>query len=163
MAYAEGTTVNFDKSIAEIISLLRRNGAKQIAQVDDDASYAIQFSLADRVVRFCLPLPALEQMPMKDGRGSPLNRTQRDAKLAQARRQRGRALLLVIKAKLESVESGIETVEQAFLAHIVMPADRLTVHERIQNRIALEYRTGTVNQSTFLLPAPPTGSQPHGH
>ncbi len=39
----------------------------------------------------------------------------------QAGRQRWRALALVIKAKLEAVESGVETFEDAFLSHIVLP------------------------------------------
>ncbi|WP_198651245.1 hypothetical protein [Salinicola sp. CPA57] len=39
----------------------------------------------------------------------------------QACRQRWRALALVIKAKLEAVESGITMFEEEFLAHIVLP------------------------------------------
>ncbi len=66
---------------------------------------------------------------------------------------RGRALLLVIKAKLESVESGIETLEQAFLAHVVM-ANGQTVYERISEGIALEYLTGVPNTVAGLLGGP---------
>lgn len=61
--------------------------------------------------------------------------------MEQAHRQKARALLLVIKAKLESVESGVETFEQAFLPNVVM-ADGATVYERIAAPIADEYRTG---------------------
>ena len=39
---------------------------------------------------------------------------------AEEVRRRWRALLLVIKAKLESVESGIETFEEAFASQIVL-------------------------------------------
>ena len=155
MAYAEGTTVDFDKSIAEIIALLRRAGASQIGQFDDDIRYAIQFTLAGRMIRFQLPLPALDEMPTHDGRRNALSREQRGTRLAQARRQRGRALLLVIKAKLESVESQIETIEQAFLAHVVM-ADGATVYERMAQPIALEYQTGRMDPAFGLLPKPET-------
>ena len=44
-----------------------------------------------------------------------------DAKRGQACRQRWRALLLIIRAKLEAVESGITTLESEFLANIVLP------------------------------------------
>lgn len=58
--------------------------------------------------------------------------------MAQAERQRWRALFLVIKAKLESVESRIATFEEEFLAHIVLPDDR-TVADHIVPRIAQVY------------------------
>lgn len=38
-------------------------------------------------------------------------------------RAAARELALAIKAKLVTVESGIETLEEAFLAHIVVPSD----------------------------------------
>jgi hypothetical protein len=40
-------------------------------------------------------------------------------------------LLLANKAKLSSVEDGIETFEDAFLAHIVMP-DGTTVSQHVR-------------------------------
>ena len=68
----------------------------------------------------------------------------------QACRSRWRALFLCIKAKLEAVESRIETFEEAFLAHVMMP-DGMTVAEHAAPMIALSYETGTVRP---LLPAP---------
>jgi hypothetical protein len=66
--------------------------------------------------------------------------------------QRWRALLLVIKAKLESVESNIETFEHAFLAQIVMPNDQ-TVSEILNPIIAFAYKSGKMPKQ--LGPAPP--------
>lgn len=148
MAYAETTTVPFEKSIAEIIGLVRKHGAEQIGQMELPDNYVIGFRLADRMVRFTLPFPTLEQMPKRDGRNSALTDSQRMGRLDQAKRQRGRALMLVIKAKLESVESGIETIEEAFLANIV-GADSRTVYERIKGPLALEYEQG---RAVGLLP-----------
>lgn len=153
MAYAANTEVAFEKSISEIITLIKGAGALQIGQFEGEQDYAIQFTLADRMIRFRVPFPRLEDMPVRDGRNVALDRNQRATRLAQARRQRGRALLLVIKAKLESVESGIETIEQAFLAQVVM-SDGKTVYERIAEPIALEYATGTPHAAQFLLPGP---------
>ena len=72
--------------------------------------------------------------------------------LAERQRQRARALLLVIKAKLESIDSGVETFEQAFLANIVM-SDGATVYDRVRSDMALEYKNG---QPTMYLLAGPS-------
>lgn len=141
MAYAEDTKIPFERSIADVMGVIAKAGADQIGQMQSKDEFAVQFTLADRMVRFRVPFQKLEDMPVKDGRGSRLSAAQREAKLAQSKRQRGRALFLVIKAKMESLESGIETFEQAFLAHVVM-ADGKTVYERIGGDLALEYETG---------------------
>ena len=67
-------------------------------------------------------------MPDKDSDEFNLTETgksrKREAALKsweQAGRQRWRALNLVVKAKLEAVDSGITTFEEEFLAHILMP------------------------------------------
>ena len=153
MAYAKGTTIDFDKSVAEIIALVKRHGAQQIGQFESDRDYALQFTLSDRMIRFRLPLPALGEIPMFNGRRELLTSDQRHGRLDQAKRQRGRALLLVIKAKLESVESGIETIEQAFLAQVVT-VDGRTVHERVSEGLAFEYQSGQPSAAVGLLPAP---------
>jgi hypothetical protein len=135
MAYAENTTVDFEKSIAEIVTLLRKAGADQIGQVEARAAFTLQFTMAERMVRFRVHFPDQNQVKKMTG-------PQQDpVRVAEKwRRQRGRALLLVIKAKLESVESSVETFEQAFLANVVM-ADGSTLYDRVKEPIAVEYRT----------------------
>jgi len=59
----------------------------------------------------------------------------------QACRQKWRALSLVVKAKLEAVESGITTFEDEFLAHIVLPNGQ-TVGEQALPRVREAYATG---------------------
>lgn len=157
MAYAETTTVPFDRSIAEIITLVKRRGAEQIGQIEGADAYTIMFRLSDRMIKFVLPLPKLDDMPKFNGHSRPISAEERRAKLDQAQRSAARALLLVIKAKLESVGSGIETIEQAFLAQVVL-ADGRTVHERIAAPIALEYQTGAPRAELGLLP-PPGGAE----
>ncbi|WP_210205670.1 hypothetical protein [Pseudaminobacter salicylatoxidans] len=72
----------------------------------------------------------------------------------QACRSRWRALYLCIKAKLESIDSGIETFEDAFLAHIQMP-DGHSVSEHVLPRIAAAYAGEPLQP---LLPAPKGGA-----
>lgn len=143
MAYAENTTVPLEKSIAEIISLVKKAGASQIGQMEGEDSFVIIFRLDDRQPRFRVPLPAWDEMPEYNGRRERLDKVKRQSMAQKAAMQRGRALMLVIKAKLESVESGVETFEQAFLGNVVL-ADGDTVYERMQRPIALEYQTGKV-------------------
>ena len=153
MSYAEATTVPFERSVSEIVTMLKRAGAAQIGQMDDDAFYAIQFTLGDRMIRFRLPLPSINDMPTRNGRNQALTNSQRLDRLAQTKRSKARALMLVIKAKLESVDCGIETVEEAFLANVVM-ADGATVYDRISRPIALEYASGKPDGVAGLLGGP---------
>jgi hypothetical protein len=141
MAYAEKTTVAFEKSVNQIIGALRRAGADQIAQFEGKDRFSVQFTLSDRMVRFTVPFPSFDDMPRRNGRNQALTQAQRNDRLKQARNQRGRALLLTIKAKLESIESGIETFEEAFLAHVVM-SDGQTLYDKVREPIAVEYQTG---------------------
>lgn len=138
--YAERTEVPVAKTRAEIERLLETHKAKQYGTaVDYDLLMArVQFRLHDRIVRFVIALP--DRKKLGDG-----------VRYERAERQRWRALLLVIKAKLESVENAIETFEHAFLSQIVMPNDR-TVAEIVIPLVAESYKTSKMPRA--LAPAP---------
>jgi hypothetical protein len=144
--FADKTRVPVQQSRAEIEKLLERHKAKQYGTaVDYDVRQArVQFRLSDRIVRFIIALPD----PKKLGNGS---------RLEQAERQRWRALLLVIKAKLESVENAIETFEQAFLANVVLPNDK-TVAEMTQPLIAAAYKDGRMPKALLESGTPEKAS-----
>jgi hypothetical protein len=139
--YAEKTDVPVSKSRMQIEQLLERVKAKQFGTaVDYELRQArVQFRLHDRIVRFVIALP--DEKKLGSGR-----------RFEQAERQRWRALLLVIKAKLESVENQIASFEEEFLAHIVMPNDQ-TVAQIVLPQIAESYKTGKMPKA--LAPAPP--------
>jgi hypothetical protein len=147
MPYAETTTIPLERSIAEIIGMVRKAGGTQVGQLDTGESYIIAFTLGERQMRFTVPLVTEYKGPSKAGNGREIDQARW---IDQRNRQKGRALTLVIKAKLESVESGVETFEQAFLANIVVQGG-MTVYERIKEPIALEYKTGDAQP---LLPSP---------
>ena len=140
MPYAKYTEVPVSKTRGEIELLLERAKAKQYGTaVDYDTLTArVQFKLHDRIVRFTVALP--DKRKIGDG-----------TRFARAERQRWRALLLVLKAKLESVESQIETFESAFLSQIVMPNDK-TVADLMVPIIAESYKGGRMPKG--LGPAP---------
>lgn len=149
MAYAETTQVSSEKSRAEIDKVIGRYGAEQFAYAWDQNRAMVGFKMKDRQIRFVLPLPD------KKDRQFTLTATgrQRTASAAeeayeQAVRQKWRALSLIIKAKLEAVESGILTFEQAFLAHVVLPNGQ-TVGEWTAPQIEGAYAN---NEMPSLLP-----------
>jgi hypothetical protein len=115
MAFAENTSVPIDRTQAEIKRLVLANGAVAYGQMEDVARAVIAFEMRGRRVRFHLPLPSSEEMQRTRGRRAAADRQ------AQELRRRWRALLLVIKAKLEAVASQIRSFEQEFLGDIVMP------------------------------------------
>jgi hypothetical protein len=138
--YAEKTEVTSDRSRAEIERTLRRYGATAFAYGWTDTEATVMFELADRRIRFRLPMPDRNARQFTHTPGKGLRRTPEAAEKEweQAQRQRWRALALVIKAKLEAVEAGITTVEQEFLAHIMLP-NGSTVGEWAKPQLAIAY------------------------
>ena len=95
-----------------------------------------------------LPLPTEEQF-----RFTQRNRvTPQEQKAAyeQAERQLWRAFLLVIKAKLEAVEAGIITIEDEFLANVVLP-DNSTIKDNLLPRLQESISSGSLPP---MLPEP---------
>ena len=158
MAYAETTSVSVEKSEAAIKALLRKQGARSFASGEEPGRATIVFEMQDRRIAFHLPLPDRnEKRFVFDGRGTRRTADKRDAAWEQACRSRWRGLFLCIKAKLESVESGIESFEEAFLPQIMLP-NGSTVGESARPAIAEAYRTDTM--PPLLLP--PRKDASHG-
>ena len=98
-----------------------------------------------------LPLPVKSEprFARTPERGLARSPAQIEQVWEQECRARWRALLLVIKAKLEAVESGITTFETEFLPCTVLPGGA-TVAEEIAPRVREMLSTGS---SMPLLPA----------
>lgn len=158
--YASDTDVTPERSRVEIERILQRYGATGFVYGWTDQRAMLGFEMRGRRLRFELPLPALNA---KEFQTTPTGRrrTPTAAMTAheQAIRQRWRALALVIKAKLEAVESGIVSFEQEFLAHIVLPAGP-TVGDLIIGQIEQSYKTGVM--PPLLLPTHSNGVIPLG-
>src|SRR6185312_8064626 len=119
--------VSVSKSRAEIEHLIVKYGATSTAFMNGPDHSIVAFEANGRRVMFTLPLPSKAERRFthgKVGRSSFESAASPEKAIAaweQACRQRWRALALVIKAKLEAVESGITVFEDEFLAHIVLP------------------------------------------
>lgn len=161
MKYASQTAVPIDRSKAEIERLLVRYGADHFASGWRGNLATVGFRVHERLVRFDLPLPRQDEKRFTIAQVHRSWRTTkpRGAEAArklwqQACRSAWRALALVIKAKLEAVDSGITTFESEFLAHIVLPGGR-TVGDVIAPEIKAAYAGGKAPR--LLLGAGETG------
>lgn len=125
MRYASETRVSVAKSRGEIEDMVQRAGGTRFAAMNDsvEARAVVLFELADRRVMFELPVPSREEFAYREryGRRVKADPDWQMREWEQACRVKWRALALAIKAKLVSVESGVETLEEAFLAHLVVP------------------------------------------
>lgn len=153
-AFATKSSVSPEKTRAEIERLVMRHGATRFASGWETGEAAtVLFVVRGRAVRFTLPMPDPNARSFTHVRPGSWQRTtekQRAARHEQAVRSAWRALMLVIKAKLEAVASNITTFEQEFLAHIVL-ASGDTVGDRIIP--ALDDYTRVVG----VLALPPAG------
>lgn len=141
MRYASKTGVASEKSRAEIEKTLGRYGASQFAYVTGTNGAMIAFQANGRMIRMQVPLPdpaKFERSPA--GRRWPKERALQAWE--QAGRQRWRALALVVKAKLEAVESGVATFETEFLPYTVIPGSKHTMAEEFVPKLAEAYKTG---------------------
>lgn len=160
MGYAQGTSVPVDRSRAQIEHVLKIHGADNFAYATDaDRAVMIAFRLEGRLVRFHLPMVDPERFRMSKG-GVRRSDLATENAHAQEVRRRWRALWLVIKAKLEAVESGITTFEEEFYAHILLPGGR-TVYEETREGIAQAYQSGQVPQLlSWAAPSVPDQQAP---
>ena len=134
MPYASKTKVPIARSKAEIEKTLIRYGADSFAYASKSSAAMIEFQMSGKRIRFVIPMP---HTPSDGATGASI-RT-----FDQLCRQKWRALALVVKAKLEAVESEITTLEQEFLAHIVLPGGK-TFGDHIIPRLDSIYKTGRV-------------------
>ncbi|WLD12549.1 hypothetical protein [Planctellipticum variicoloris] len=150
--YAETTSVPVDRSKAEIEAVLKRYGASEFLYGSKPGLAVVQFVCRDRMVRFTLPLPSEAD---KEFHQTERRKTRRSADAVlkaweQACRQRWRALLLAIKAKLEAVAAGIAEFEDEFLAYVVDPTTNGTVGDLLRTQLEQRY----LGHSTTLLGLP---------
>lgn len=127
MAYAERTEVPVRDTIGEIQRTVGKYGGEQFLHAAMEDRLIVGFTKEGRQVRF-----QVTQDP-RDG---------------QASRRLARALLLVLKAKLVAVDSGVAIFEDEFLANIVLPDGKL-VAQHVRPHLITAYET---RETPPLLP-----------
>ena len=121
MKYAESTGVAVEKSKGDIERTLKRYGSKSFVCGTQENKAAVIFVLNGKRIQFVLELPKFEDYQYTPSRRKKRSPDEQIKEHEQACRQKWRALLLIIKAKLEAVESGIATLDEEFMAYTLLP------------------------------------------
>lgn len=146
--YAKQTMVSTERSKAEIEKTLRRYGATGFGYGWDETTNRamITFAFKTRQVRIFMDLPCKSTVEKSFKRRSSPERLEKAWE--RTCRQSWRALVLVIKAKLEAVESRISTFDIEFMPFLVMP-NGSTFGEMVIPKIETALETGRL---PLLLP-----------
>lgn len=127
--YAQDTKVEVGASQAELKSLLRKAGAAQMLTGDDADRNMILlgFTLGGRQYRI----------------KASTERPSRRCESEQLEREAWRAMVLIVKAKLEVVAMGHGTVEEEFMSNLVLPSGQ-TLGDEVLPKVAHAYETGVM-------------------
>lgn len=143
--YAQKTKVPVENTRMDIEKLLTRAGASQFAfaRDSDNGFDRMLFRLVGRMIKIEVRHPTTKEVPSRTH--------DRHKALDQIYRQRWRAQLLIVKAKLEIIAMGLSTVDREFLADMYLPNGR-TLGDEMIPRLNEAYETGRFNATTpFLL------------
>lgn len=119
MKYATGTEVPIERSRAEIERMIHRFGASRFGAQWDRTTATIAFEYDKWRVRFVITLPSRADFVKTEAGRNRNEKDQARAYEAEERR-RWRSLALVIKAKIEAVQSGVSTFTDEFFAMLVL-------------------------------------------
>jgi hypothetical protein len=120
--YAAGTRVEARRSRAELARVIARYGASDFAIVDNGANAFVRFAFDGRYVQLNLPAPdRWNDRFTKTPTGKERTLRAQERLYEQAIRENWRSLVLVVKGKLEAVDSGLTTFEDEFAAVLVRP------------------------------------------
>lgn len=153
MAY-ESTTVPVEKSQGEIRKLLGKYGASHFAFGEERGAdrrfAAVSFVAGHHAVRMRVPLRPVDEREVAAKARRAHTRTIdeiRDAAYEQEEKRIWRVLAWNLKARMVAVEEGVETFEEAFLAHLLDQQTGRTVFEQLAE-------TGRIELAQPLLALP---------
>lgn len=138
MAY-ENTTVPVERSQGELRKLLGSHGAGRFEfgeaiDTEERRWAAIGFALSGRSVRIKVPFKLRDEVAIRRkltrARSKTIEQLRYDEDEQEAKRI-WRVLAWNLKARLEAVQEGVETFEEAFLAHLVDERTGQTIYEQL--------------------------------
>jgi hypothetical protein len=155
--------VGVHRSRYELERVLGRYGATDFAFVEADSEAAIRFAIGGRYVHVGLPLPDSSARHFTHTpSGRPRGPEAHERAYEQALREHWRGLLLAVRGKLQSVESGLSTFDDEF-ASFLMPHFEEKKQERRKPR-AVGWLLGSSHSlaialvASFLVPASAVGA-----
>jgi hypothetical protein len=123
--YAEGTKVTIESSRGEITGILAKHGVQKMGWMSAPDGDELVFELGGGSFRFRMVKPTAETMRERDGKtyAYPQN-IDWQTKAEQEWRRVWRANVLLLKAKLEFIESGDTTLDRELMAYRVLKDGR---------------------------------------
>jgi hypothetical protein len=126
------TDVPVSRSQDELRGLLRRFGADSFTMGEGTDWVGVEFVHGGMLVRLRCPLrPYDDRLASRPHKKRLTPETWQEAEAQRV----WRVLVWSVKARLVAVEEGLETFEQAFLSHLVDPATRRTIWQRMQELV----------------------------
>lgn len=123
--YAEGTKVSVESSRGELTGILAKHGVQRMGWMGAPEGDELLFELGGGQFRLRIVKPTMAEI----GTDYP-NAYDQQAKLDGEWRRRWRANVLLLKAKLEFIDSGDTTLDKELLPYRVL-ADGRTLEEAI--------------------------------
>ena len=159
MAY-ETTTVPVEKSQGELRKLLAGHQASRFAfgEETDSAGVAwaaVSFAHGSHAVRMRVPHKPVDPRAVSRKLMRARSKTKADIEhelVEQEARRIWRVMAWNLKARLVAVEEGVETFEEAFLAHLIDERTGQTIYEQL-------VQDGRVELAAPLMPALMPGAQ----
>ncbi len=141
MPYAEKTTVSVGKTQDDLRRMIEKHGGDNFyaGHSNKTGELGIVFDAFSRRFRITLKMPSDEEL-RKDGRGSIRSETSFERAKSQAERSSWRLIYLIVKARTECLDAGVETFEQAFLGYTVLPDTNLILNDQVQPQIEQAYK-----------------------
>lgn len=156
MAAYASTAVPVEKSQGEIRKLLAKHGAQQFAFGEErtpmgERRAAVTFAYEQHAVRIQVPLKMVDEREVLAKARRATRKTAneiRDEMYEQEEKRIWRVLAWNLKARMVAVEEGVETFEEAFLAHLLDRETGRTIYQQLAE-------TGRVQLAAPLLALPP--------
>lgn len=150
MRYAKNTKVAASRSRDEIERIVTRYGASGFAYAWKGKNAMVSFMFNGLQISHKIEMPDVDDPEFTQTPTGRYCKSQEiiQKKWEQATRQKWRALALVVKAKLEAIDSGISSMEDEFLAWIVTP-DGKQIRDHVLGYLD-DYRKG--NMPKLLMP-----------
>lgn len=159
--YAAGTEVPVERSRAELDGILERFGAEEFGYHSNRERALVGFLYRGYRVQLEVRFPDPEDREIatvRTGKGSTRRRrteSQVAARVEQVKREKWRALVFLVKAKLVAIEEGASSFEAEFLPYLVVDGGARTILE------AMEPQLETIRAAGMQLPEH-AGPSAHG-
>jgi hypothetical protein len=125
--YAEGTTVTVESSRGEITGILAKNGVMNMGWQTGPEGDQLLFELKGRRYSFAIPKPTMPEI-----RKMYPNARDDNSKWHAEWRRRWRAIVLLLKAKLEFSDGETTTVERELMPYMLTADGRTTLGQLVE-------------------------------